>query len=85
MKALLVIALVLVAGCSASAYDERQDARILDSLDDPALQNNPELLLSKCYELSDPAKRACYDEYLWAKEALGETVLGETCERLGIC
>lgn len=83
MKVLWLLLLVFLVGCSASAYDERQDQRILDSLEDPVLQNNPQMLLSKCYSLSEAARGACYNEYRWVMDLRGLEIPAAVCERIG--
>jgi len=83
MKVLLIFGLLVIAGCSTSAFDDRQEVRILNLIGDAAFKENPDLFLNKCYELSAPTKQACFDEYLWAKQAKGEEVLASVCERIG--
>ena len=78
-----MISLLLIAGCSAAAYDNRHEERVLDSLNDQAFQGNPELILSKCFELSDIGRAQCYSIYVQAKEFKGEPLPSDVCDKIG--
>lgn len=83
----IVFALLFVAfivGCSAEAAPDRESL-ILNNLQDKVWDNNPELLLAQCYDLSIEGKKVCYRFYAERMQNLGKTVSEDACAKLNIC
>lgn len=83
----IIFALLLVAflvGCSAEAALDRESL-ILNNLQDKVWDDNPELLLAQCYDLSLQGKKVCYRFYEEKMRNFGQTVSQESCAKLKIC
>lgn len=84
MKYWFLIFSIVLLGCSGQPFSEKHDERVLLSLQEQVWQENPELLVTKCYDLStQQAKALCYGMYVQAKMERGEEINKKICGRLG--
>lgn len=82
--ALGLVVFIFLAGCSAEAYSDHHESQVLASLQDDVWRNNPDLMIAKCYELSQNGRENCYLIYEQALQRQGKQVDSDVCEKLRI-
>ncbi len=84
MKFIFALLVVFLIGCSAEAALDRESL-ILNNLQDKVWNDNPELLLAQCYDLSIEGKKVCYRFYEEKMQNLGKQIPSDVCERTQMC
>ena len=85
MKYLIALLAIFLLGCSAEAASERNEALILSSMNDEVWNYNPEMLLAKCYDLSEKGRKVCFDHYKQQMINLGKQIPQDVCDRTTVC